>query len=251
MTGKRQVSFLVTTNYDGRSYRGALSLGTVRLIIAVAALLVALVVLALALGWAGLHRSARLSYLELRNQQLEAEFLKVAELRQRLDRLEELERRYAEMLGVQLTPPPVDWSAVPADPDAGDGTAPDAWGSAPVPSVRPVEEFVISRRFSRDHPGVDLAARAGTPVRASADGVVAEASEDSIFGNYLRLTHPGGFETFYGHLRERQAAAGDSVRAGQPIGTVGSTGRSTAPHLHFEVRRHGEPLNPAELLALR
>ncbi|HDQ99268.1 MAG TPA: M23 family metallopeptidase [candidate division WOR-3 bacterium] len=251
MTGKRQVSFLVTTNYNSRSHRGTLSLAAVRLAGVIAALLLVLVVFALVLGWAGLHRTARLSYLETRNVQLEAEFVRVAELRQRLDRLEELERRYAEMLGVELTPPPVDWSVLPGDRDDIEDAAPDAWGSAPVPSLRPVEEFVVSRRFSRDHPGVDLAARAGTPVRASADGVVAEASEDSIFGHHLRLTHPGGFETFYGHLRERQAAVGDSVRAGQPIGTVGSTGRSTAPHLHFEVRRYGEPVDPAELMVLR
>jgi murein DD-endopeptidase MepM/ murein hydrolase activator NlpD len=246
---RRQVSVLVTNNYNGRSLRSTLSLAVVRVLFACAGLLAALVVAAVLLARAGLYRTARLSYLELRNRQLEAEFVKVAELRQRLERLEELERRYAAMLGVELTPPPVDWSAGTVDSAEVPGQASaDPWGSRPVPAVLPVDGFTVSRRFGKDHPGVDLAAQAGTPVRATADGVVDSRGVDSVFGNYLRLVHPGGVETYYGHLLGWQSAPGDSVRAGQPIATVGSTGRSSAPHLHFEVRRHGTPLDPAVLL---
>lgn len=248
----RQYSVLVTNNHSSRTWRVTLSRTAVRLLILLAGLLVALLVGAVLLARAGMYRSARLSYLELRNRQLEEEFGRVAELRHRLARLEEMERRYAEMLGVELTPPPVDWLS--AGVDTTDGTEQDLaekWGSRPVPAVIPVDEFVLSRSFDRHHPGVDLAARSGTPVRAAADGVVFSRGTDSVFGNYLQLTHLEGFETYYAHLLDWRSGPGDSVRAGQVVGLVGSTGRSSAPHLHFEIRRYGEPLDPGVLLRFR
>ncbi|MFO7674748.1 MAG: M23 family metallopeptidase [bacterium] len=248
---RRQVSVIVTSNYSSRAYRKTFSLAAVRVLIVLAALAAVLPVGAVLLLRAGFYRTARLSYLELRNRQLEDEFLKVAELRQRIGRLEEMERRYAAMLGIDLTPPPVDWSGAAGDSVGHAWAAADSWGSRPVPSVVPLEEFTVTRRYSEEHPGVDLAARAGTPVRAAADGVVTARGLDSVFGNYLWLAHLEGFETFYGHLLGWQAAPAESVRAGQPVATVGSTGRSSAPHLHFEVRRYGTPLDPAVLFRFR
>ena len=249
---RRQVSLLITNNYSSRSYRATLSLTAVRMLAVVAMLVAALFVVALLVARTGLYRSARLPYLELRNRQIEEEFAKVTELRQRLGRLEEMERRYAEMLGVGLTPPPVDWDEAVVDTlDDREPDRDDTWGGFPIPTLIPLDEFVLSRRFGRNHPGVDLAARTGSPVRAAADGVVTARGSDSIFGNYLLLAHLEGFETYYAHLHEWQSEHGDSVRAGQTIATVGSTGRSSAPHLHYEIRRHGRSVNPATLLDLR
>lgn len=249
---RRLVTFLVSNNYSTRSYRATVSLAAARALLVLVGLAVVLVVVAILLARTALYRSARLSYLESRNLQLETEFSKLAELRQQLARLEAMEYRYAEMLGIELTPPPVDWDAAFVDTtEALDPAAEEPWGGSPIPSVLPVEEFVVSRGFGPAHPGVDLAARSGTPVRAAADGVVTARGTDSIFGNYLLLVHLEGFETYYAHLLSWEVALADSVRAGQTVGLVGSTGRSTAPHLHFEIRRRGRALDPATMLNLR
>ncbi len=95
------------------------------------------------------------------------------------------------------------------------------------------------------HNGVDIAAPAGTPVLAAADGTVVVRASDPVYGNYLILRHDGGRETLYGHLRAWRVQLHQQVKSGTIIGEVGSTGQSTGPHLHFEIHEHGVPKNPA------
>lgn len=101
--------------------------------------------------------------------------------------------------------------------------------------------------YDRMHRGVDFAAPAGTPIYAAGDGVVAEAETKGGYGRYLRLRHDGTWETAYAHLSRyaRGVRPGQKVRQGQIVAYVGSTGRSTGPHLHFEVLKHGDQVNPA------
>jgi murein DD-endopeptidase MepM/ murein hydrolase activator NlpD len=101
---------------------------------------------------------------------------------------------------------------------------------------------------AESHVGVDIAVPEGTPVRASGGGTVAEASTDDDYGLFVRLRHPDGYETMYGHASRLLVREGDHVRAGQVIALSGSSGRSTAPHLHFEVRRAGRSLDPLALV---
>ena len=103
------------------------------------------------------------------------------------------------------------------------------------------------------HDGVDLAAPLGTPIRAAADGVVVKTVVDfgdSARGRRVMLAHDGGLVTSYSHVDEVRVEPGQRVARGEVIATVGSTGLSTGPHLHFEVRRVGEPspLNPATVV---
>jgi murein DD-endopeptidase MepM/ murein hydrolase activator NlpD len=98
------------------------------------------------------------------------------------------------------------------------------------------------------HVGVDIAVPEGTPVRASGGGTVAEAGTDGDYGLFVLLRHPDGYETMYGHASRLLVREGDAVRAGQVIALSGSSGRSTAPHLHFEVRRGGRSLDPLALV---
>lgn len=242
---RKQVTLLVTSNYSQRIYKRTLSRGAVRALVGLAAVLGAVVLAALVLAGTGFYRLARLGYLEERNARLEAEHARIVELRERVERLEEQERRYAEMLGVELSPPPVDWSEVELDSTVvPDWLVESRWGARPVPALAPLEEYVVSRRFGPGHEAIDLAARAGTPVGASADGIVLGRGEDSVFGKFVLLEHQQGFQSYYGHLQEWKAEIGDSVMAGATLGLVGSSGRSSAPHLHFEVRRYGERLDP-------
>jgi len=98
------------------------------------------------------------------------------------------------------------------------------------------------------HTGIDIAAPAGTDVFAARDGIVIEKGYNKVYGNYIILRHKGGYETVYGHLKEIKAELHQHVTSGMIIGAVGSTGMSTGPHLHFEIRRKGAPTNPVPLI---
>lgn len=100
------------------------------------------------------------------------------------------------------------------------------------------------------HSGIDLACAEGTAVAAVQDAVVTVSKHSATYGNYLRLLHPDGSETLYAHLQYLYVRVGEIVRAGQVIGTAGSTGRATGAHLHFELRRKGAACDPAETLGL-
>jgi murein DD-endopeptidase MepM/ murein hydrolase activator NlpD len=102
-----------------------------------------------------------------------------------------------------------------------------------------------ARRF---HAAIDMAANTGTPVKASMDGRVATVGFNSVYGNYIILSHGGGFQTLYAHLNAVSVAQGAYVSLGSKIGEVGSTGYSTGPHLHFAVYKNGKPVNPLEYL---
>jgi murein DD-endopeptidase MepM/ murein hydrolase activator NlpD len=100
------------------------------------------------------------------------------------------------------------------------------------------------------HLGIDIAAKYGTDIVAMADGVVIFSGRKSGYGNIVELRHANGLETRYGHNSQNLVSEGDMVRKGQVIAKLGSTGRSTGPHVHFEVRRNGEAVNPMQYLDL-
>ncbi|MEM8787238.1 MAG: DUF5930 domain-containing protein [Pseudomonadota bacterium] len=96
----------------------------------------------------------------------------------------------------------------------------------------------------RAHNGIDLAGPRGTPILSTADGSVVFAGRQSGFGNLVRIRHAHGFETLYAHLNKIHVKVGDRIARGDHIGDMGTTGRSTGVHLHYEVRLHGKPVNP-------
>jgi murein DD-endopeptidase MepM/ murein hydrolase activator NlpD len=96
----------------------------------------------------------------------------------------------------------------------------------------------------RMHTGVDWAAPRGTPVIAAGPGKVVFAGENGEYGNAIAIDHGGGWQTFYSQLSRIAAGVGDCVAFGALIGTVGSTGLSSGPHLHFEVRQNGQAIDP-------
>jgi len=99
------------------------------------------------------------------------------------------------------------------------------------------------------HTGVDFAAPVGTPIFAAAGGVVVSAESHPAFGNMVEIDHGKGLSTMYAHTSRMLVKIGDFVRKGQKIAEVGTTGRSTGPHLHFEVHVNGNPQNPSKYLA--
>ena len=96
----------------------------------------------------------------------------------------------------------------------------------------------------RFHGGIDIGAPLGAQTLAVADGTVLIAGWDNSYGNYIILDHGGGVHTLYAHLSQMHVSTGQTIRQGEVIGLVGSTGNSTGPHLHFEVRINGELADP-------
>ena len=118
-----------------------------------------------------------------------------------------------------------------------------------MPAAGPITSYFGYRyhpilHFTRFHAGVDVGAGWGSPIVAAADGQVAAAGWGGGYGREVQIAHGGGILSVYGHMSEIVAQPGSFVRRGQLIGYVGSSGLSTGPHLHFEVRQGGQPVNP-------
>lgn len=125
---------------------------------------------------------------------------------------------------------------------------------ASLPTIWPTTGFISSSFGSRSspfgggrvqfHKGLDISARSGTPVVATAEGTVQQAGRDGAYGNSVEVNHGSGIVTKYAHMQRFVVEQGQWVRRGQVVGYVGMTGRATGPHLHYEVRLNGVPVNP-------
>lgn len=132
---------------------------------------------------------------------------------------------------------------------------PDA-AKSKSPMQLPIKGGKIGTKFgvgggnwsSGHHTGVDFPVPTGTKILAAADGVVTKAGSDGPYGNAVTITHAGGLQTMYAHMSSIKAKVGDTVKAGDVIGLVGSTGNTTGPHLHFEVIKKGTQVDPERYL---
>lgn len=122
------------------------------------------------------------------------------------------------------------------------------------PNIVPVNGWITkhysddSSTFNLEHLGLDFAAAKGTPIKATSSGVVASVEKDKYFGLLITLLHDGGFSTRYGHCSQSLVSKHDRVKKGQTIALVGNTGRSSAPHLHYEVLKNGKNIDPSNYI---
>ncbi|MFZ5353954.1 MAG: peptidoglycan DD-metalloendopeptidase family protein [Bacillota bacterium] len=131
-------------------------------------------------------------------------------------------------------------------------------GTKPIPPKKGTGTFSMptrgrltskfGKRWGRMHEGIDLAAPVGTAVKAADGGTVKWVGTKGGYGKLIIIDHGAGFVSYYGHLSKYNVSVGDKVYKGQKIGAVGNTGRSTGPHLHFEIRKNGVPVNPLKYL---
>jgi len=236
----------------GESKRYRFSPGRVRLLKR-AAWVAGVVGAMLVVSWGFLFaRSLRVAELESRVAALEGD---LAQTRDLAATLEALEARYAQLQGLfgadvggvdsdVWLPPPAGTRGSTSAVDRDDPT-PTSW---PLTERGFVTQTLLEGADATGHPGLDIAVPADSYVRASGAGTVAEVGEDPVYGRYIVLDHGNGYRTRYAHANIVFAEEGAVVRRNEVIALSGNTGRSTAPHLHFEILLDGEAVDPLSLV---
>jgi murein DD-endopeptidase MepM/ murein hydrolase activator NlpD len=256
--GRRQVSIIVQRDGDlhGRTWRVPLW------VLRGAATLAGGLLVAIGLGVAFFapiaRQAARVPALTRDIERLETDNRRVRELAAALDSVEANYARLRQMVGADIVPDrmaltsplpvaPTVYAAPPGSPAGPEGPS--------LPRRWPLDErgFITRGQAAgapdeEDHPGIDIAVPVGSVVRASGGGVVLQTGAQAEYGNFVLLEHPEGYQTMYGHLSRILAVQGSRVAAGEVIGLSGNTGRSSAPHLHFEIRLNGVSIDPGTLV---
>jgi murein DD-endopeptidase MepM/ murein hydrolase activator NlpD len=258
---KRSRSVTIVIQRDGttrtRTLRlpvWALRLGSWTL--GVAALLLLLVT---ALYGPLVRAAARVPGMERELARLHAENTRVRQLSAALDSAESRYAQVRQMMGGEIVKDPVAMSSrLPIAPPIRARLAsvvPQASGGATVPRHWPLDEHGYITRGQvkaggRDeaHPGIDVAVAVGNLVRASGGATVRQAGQDPEYGLFVLLEHPEDYQTMYGHLSRILVTPEATVAPGEVIGLSGNSGRSTAPHLHFEIRQRGLSLDPMTMV---
>jgi murein DD-endopeptidase MepM/ murein hydrolase activator NlpD len=206
-----------------------------------------------------LRSAARVPGMERELARLRAENARVRELSAALDSAESRYSQVRQMMGGEIVPDPVSRaSSLPVAPPIRArvaSVAPDSSVGISPPQHWPLDEpgYITRGQVKaggRDeaHPGIDVAVPVGSLVRASGGASVREAGKDPEYGLFVLLDHAEEYQSMYGHLSRILVTAGSTVAPSQVIGLSGNSGRSTAPHLHFEIRQHGLSLDPLTLV---
>lgn len=251
MADPRHLSIIVVPDGAGdesRTYR--VTYGRLRLLAVLGAALGLVVALMVGSWWYLAARAVRASALEEEVARMEAEQSRVAGL---VARLEELEERYTalrSLFGLDSVPVPGELWLPPAGAPSG-APAPDTESRIPTSWPLSVAGFLTQPLLagaSGEHPGIDIAVPEDSYVRAAGAAEVVDVGEDEVYGRYVVLDHGNGYRTRYAHASRIFVETGGSVRRSEVIALSGSTGRSTAPHLHFEVLLNGEAVDPLTLV---
>jgi len=240
----RHLTFIVVLPGDLETRTYEISYRRLKQLLAVAVAVVLAMVFVLALWVPVAVQASRVPSLLSQLEALEGERAKVLELARNLEEVESQYERVRQLLGAEapedsmLVLPPLGAAAV------------DSVSSPPAAWPLAVKGFITQTQVHDgrrgEHPGLDIAAPENSAILASGSGVVKEAGEDSVYGKYVLIDHGGGLESLYGHASRIVVTVGERVRRLDVIALSGSTGQSSAPHLHFEVRRNGRAVDPLE-----
>jgi murein DD-endopeptidase MepM/ murein hydrolase activator NlpD len=203
--------------------------------------------------------AARVPGLERQVTRLEADNAKVRQLSAALDSVEQRYTQLRGMIGADIVRDPLAFASplalapavtarLPGEPVAltAGPSPPRGW---PLDDPGYVTRGQVGAGGSGEaHPGLDIAVPVGTLVRASGGATVNQVGEDPEYGFFVLLDHPDSYQSMYGHLSRIIVTAGATVSRGEVIGLSGNTGRSTAPHLHFEIRQGGAALDPRTMV---
>jgi murein DD-endopeptidase MepM/ murein hydrolase activator NlpD len=247
MDEKKKLSIIVVPDGELETRTYEIAYGRLLVLLGVGTALLVVFVLMVGSWWFIASQAARVPGLERELSRLEGERAKVAELARDLERAEEQYERVRQLLGVEgsTETPEV---ALPPLRDGG-GVAPASVSASTQPSAWPLTQsgFITQMREARegaDHPGLDIAVPNDSYIRAAGAGTVEDAGVDEVYGRFILIDHGDGLKSMYGHASRLFVAPGDEVEQNEVIALSGSTGRSTAPHLHFEIRKDGQAVDP-------
>jgi murein DD-endopeptidase MepM/ murein hydrolase activator NlpD len=222
----------------------------------------AFVLLLMAGSWFWLaSQAARVPGLAAEVRELRRDRIRMQELARTVEQLSAEYTKVRSMLGADSAALPAIVDSAGAVP-AADSAAADSGAQKGETAARPrsslphgwplaARGFVTRGHLARirgSHPGMDIAVASGSHILASGGGTVAEVGEDSVYGRFVRIAHPGGYESLYAHASSLLVRPRERVPEGRVIALSGSTGVSTAPHLHFEIRKDGRPVDPSALI---
>jgi len=252
-SGRRYVTIMVVpdrgqeTHTFRVNYRTLRAVGLLGVVVALAMTLVA------GSWWYLAARSARVSTLEARVLELTGERQRVDELAAQIDAIERGYGRIRDLFGPGTAAPSEVWLPPSSASPRGGGTKSAA--ATTLPTSWPLTEngFVTrglldEGRGGEEHPGLDIAVPTDSYIRAAGAGTVTEVGDDPIYGRFVVIEHGNGYTTLYGHASTLLVTSGQSVLQNEVIALSGSTGRSTAPHLHFEILLNGEAVDPLSLV---
>lgn len=255
---RRFVTIMIHKDGALESRTVRLPLWLVRVAAATGAVLGVLLLLGVALYTPIVRTAARVPGMERDIARLSAENQQVKALASELARVEQRYEQVRAMLGGNIVPPRPSNDGPLAVSYPVTARAPGELGryelGPSVPRHWPLDERGVVTRGQvgpgggDQHPGLDVAVPMGTPIRAAGGGTVAEAGDDPEYGHFILINHPDGYQTMYGHASRLLVSPGELVPAGAVIALSGSTGRSTAPHLHFEIRRDGRVIDPRSIV---
>ena len=226
------------------------------LLLAGGVLLVAVLLMAGSWLWLA-SQAARVPVLRAETRELRRDQARVRELARTVDHLAAEYAKVRAMLGADSAALPSVDSIVGEAGEDGGGAEPEGERAARPRSSLPRQWPLAERGFvtrghlsplGGSHPGMDIAVPSGSRILAAGGGTVAEVGEDSVYGRFVRIAHPDGYESLYAHASSLLVQPRERVPAGSVIALSGNTGVSTAPHLHFEIRKDGRPVDPGTLI---
>jgi murein DD-endopeptidase MepM/ murein hydrolase activator NlpD len=257
--GSRAITIVIQPDGATRSQTYRVPVWLLRAGIGFAGAAVVAAVVVAALYGPLLRSAARIPGLERKVAKLESDNAKVRQLSAALDSVESRYAQVRQMVGGDIVRDPMTMgAALPVAPivlaHVADAPRGPSVGLS-VPRRWPLDETGFITRGQVEagssdeaHPGLDIAVSVGSIVRASGGGTVHQMGEDPEYGFFVLLDHPDDYQTMYGHLSRILVEPGASVAPGQVIGLSGNSGRSTAPHLHFEIRQKGVSIDPRTMV---
>lgn len=251
MADERRLTLIVVPHGDLETRTFDVSYGRLKFYLFVVVALFAAVAIVLALWFPIFAQAARVPALEQQLVQLESERAQVTELARTLAEVEAQYERVRQLLGADAPADGGQPILPPLRPESDTSDTDDAQSDGALLEDAlerwPLDVRGFVTRPAADgsaHPGIDIAVARGSAIRAAGNGVVRIAGVDDVYGYYVVIDHGDDVQTLYGHADTVLVAAGARVRAGDTLARTGSSGRSSAPHLHFEVRSGGRSLDP-------
>jgi murein DD-endopeptidase MepM/ murein hydrolase activator NlpD len=263
MRKRKGLTILIVPEGSTRSFRKKLSYTTLYAILAVVLIVIGGFVFMIVNYSRVYYVALQAEMLRRRNVKLEEQWKKITRIERDLLLIKRTDERIRRMLGAGATPPAsapmvsegastFEQAEASFEASSSDEPEPDSAEAADnqlekIPSIWPARGWT-SRLWSQDHTAIDIAAATGTPIVSTTSGQVTRAGWDDRYGKIIEIENDQGFLTIYGHCSRLLAREGELVSKGDVIGFVGSTGLSSAPHLHYEIHFKGKPVDPMRYL---